>query len=99
VPEIDPFFAYANYGEAALWVVIAVVIAARSWRADAVMRRLGVIAAVVFLAFGVSDVVEASTGAWWRPWWLLAWKAVCIIAFVALLATHVRHKRRGSSVV
>ncbi len=29
--------------------------------------------------FGVSDFVEIWSGAWWRPWWLLAWKVCCLI--------------------
>ncbi len=94
VPQNDTVFVYGNYGEAALWAVIAVVIAVRSRRADAVVRRIGVVAAVAFCAFGVSDVVEASTGAWWRPWSLLVWKAVCVVVFVGLFAGYVRHTRR-----
>ncbi|MBE7458640.1 MAG: hypothetical protein KJ057_17160 [Phycisphaerae bacterium] len=40
---------------------------------------------MTFLAFGASDVVEADTGAWWRPWWLLAWKAACLAVLLTLL--------------
>ena len=47
-------------------------------------------AAVVFIAFGVSDIVETTTGAWWRPWWLLVWKGVCVLA---LLTLFVRWRR------
>jgi len=39
---------------------------------------------VDFLAFGVSDLVEIDTQAWWRPWWLLLWKASCIAGLVWL---------------
>ena len=34
-----------------------------------------------FFAFGISDFVEIHTGAWYRPWWLLAWKATCVAGF------------------
>gem|GEM_PF-3089523 len=45
----------------------------------------GSAAASVFLAlFGVSDFVEVHTGAWWRPWWLLAWKGDCIFALAGI---------------
>jgi hypothetical protein len=36
------------------------------------------IVGTLFVLFGSSDVVEAQTGAWWRPLWLLAWKGVCL---------------------
>lgn len=95
MPQDDSFFVYGNFGEAVLWLVIAGIIAVRSRRADVVVRRLGVIAAAAFVAFGVADVVEAGTGAWWRPWWLLVWKAACVMVFVGLFAGYVRHRRLG----
>jgi hypothetical protein len=39
--------------------------------------------AVLLILFGVSDLIERHTGAWWRPWWLLLWKAVCVIGLLA----------------
>jgi len=54
------------------------------------------VAAVAFGLFGWSDWVEATTGAWWNPWWLLAWKAGCILVFVALLVRYQRSRRKGA---
>ncbi len=48
-----------------------------------------------FIAFGISDFVEIHTGAWWRPWWLLGWKAACLLAFVPPLFQHLRSRDRG----
>jgi len=50
-------------------------------------------AAFVFLAFGLSDLVETQTGAWWKPWWLFVWKALCVHAMLALFFLHRRHTR------
>jgi hypothetical protein len=72
-----------NAIEASLWSLIAVVIAWRSWRAAGRSRIVGATAAVAFAAFAVSDLIEIQTGAWYRPVWLLAWKAACIIVFAA----------------
>ena len=52
------------------------------------------LAGVAFLLFAVSDWIELETGAWWRPWWLLVWKALCVIALAALYAWHVRVRRQ-----
>lgn len=68
-----------NGAEAGLWFVLAlglVIYAVR--RAD----RLAGVAAAVLVPFGVSDLVEAHTGVWWDPWWLLVWKAACVLALV-----------------
>lgn len=83
-----------NIAEAALWGLIALVLAGRAFFLSGKGRRTSVIAAVFFALFGLSDVVEVYTGAWWRPWWLFGWKGLCIGVFVWLLYGHYRRKRR-----
>lgn len=87
------FFRNSNYAEAALWCVLAVVIVAFGGRRQiAVSGR--VVMFVTLVAFGASDVVEARTGAWWDPWWLLAWKGVCVAVLVGAVITFVRARRK-----
>jgi hypothetical protein len=81
---MDPIFVLSNRLEAALWIVIAMVMAVAAVR-RARLRFDCTIGAIAFALFGISDLVEATTGAWWRPWWLLAWKAACVFAFLWLL--------------
>ena len=71
-----------NLIEAALWTVIAAVVAFKAWRERGVLRRIFAVLAVAFFVFGLSDVVESQTGAWWRPWWLFVWKAACVLTFL-----------------
>jgi len=59
-------------------------------------RRMKVIAAATFAALGASDLVEMRTGAWWTPWWLLAWKAACIVVMLGLLIWYIRDRERAS---
>jgi hypothetical protein len=40
--------------------------------------------------FGLSDLVESQTGAWWTPWWLFAWKALCVLGLLACGVALVR---------
>ena len=90
------FFEAANYVEAAVWVGMAGWCAFRGVRAR--IGRMGVLAAALVM-FGLSDVVEVRTGAWYRPWWLLVWKGVCLVTIVAVLVGIRRGgKRRGESV-
>ena len=50
--------------------------------------RYGIVAGLAFLAFGASDLVEMQTGAWFRPWWLLLWKATCVTVLVGTFARY-----------
>lgn len=87
----DPFFAIANYVEAAVWGLIACAFAVAAVRRPAVRARCA-LAAVTFALFGLSDVVEVRTGAWWRPWWLLAWNGACVAVLGVLLIDHLRRR-------
>jgi hypothetical protein len=96
VPASSDFFAIVNYAEAALWaamgvgfVVRAIVSPSAGWASLA--------AAAALFAFAVSDVVEVRTGAWWRPWWLLAWKGACLAVLVGLLRAYVRSRWRSAN--
>ncbi|MBK8094200.1 MAG: hypothetical protein IPK32_20095 [Verrucomicrobiaceae bacterium] len=82
-PENSDFARLFNLGEAALWITIAVVVliglrpphrlALGTWRW---------LLPLAFAVFGVSDVIESRTGAWWHPWWLLVMKAACVLCFL-----------------
>ncbi|MGD8453002.1 MAG: hypothetical protein PVJ57_14380 [Phycisphaerae bacterium] len=85
-------FETANYIEAGLWGVIGVAFLVRALL-RAASRRVALLAAGVFIAFGLSDVVEAHTGAWWKPPWLFVWKAICVVAMVGLLIWYQRSRR------
>jgi hypothetical protein len=88
---VDPTFALANRIEAALWFLIALILLIT--HLFVVARYDALIAAGAFALFGVSDLIEAHTGAWWHPWWLLVWKACCLVVFACLLVRHNRRKR------
>ena len=91
------FFQQANYWEAALWGVIALAFVAASFRKPK-SRPRSLRLAFFFAAFGGSDIVEAQYGQWWDPWWLLAWKAVCVIVFLVELIRYAKaqHRRTGA---
>ncbi len=84
-----------NYGEAVLWFALAVVVFLAGRRQPLAVRRNAWVAAGAFVAFGLSDVIEAQTGAWWRPWWLFVLKAVCVLVLAACLVRHRLLQRSG----
>ncbi len=78
-----------NYAEALLWFSIALVLAVRlrmrwPWRW---------LLPCAFALFGVSDLIEAQTGAWWEPWWLFVLKAACVLVFLLAWRAHRRQGR------
>ena len=70
-----------NLIEAVLWFGFSIGFGVRAWQRKDERRRLFLILSAAFLAFGVSDLIERRTGAWWRPAGLLMFKAGCIAVF------------------
>jgi hypothetical protein len=49
---------------------------------------------ITLILFGISDFVEMTTGAWWQPWWLLVWKALCIgIGIILIVLIYIKKRR------
>ena len=84
-----------NYIEIGIWCAIAAVVAAAALRRTGQARRDALLASIVLVAFGLSDYAEIGTGGeWWRPWWLLVWKAACVLVLLVLLLR--ARRRRGT---
>ena len=71
-----------NLIEASFWLFLGSVVFICSWRQELRLRPTLRILAITLVVFGASDVVEARTGAWWKPWWLFVWKAACILVLL-----------------
>jgi hypothetical protein len=78
-----------NACEAAFWVVVGAVVIVRSRAAPSRVRRVGLIAGLAFFAFAGTDLVELRTGAWYRPWWLLVYNALCITTLAACYGAYL----------
>ena len=74
-----------NYCEAVLWFTISLIVGLRLKKTDVKLKKIAVQTSISFFFFGISDLIEANTGAWWIPWWLLLLKALCILSFVYCL--------------
>ena len=79
-----------NLIEAGVWFLLSLVLLAYTLRAAKRIRPTLWLLVVTLAVFGGSDLVEAHTGAWWKPWWLFVWKAICV---TVLLFGFVRYYR------
>ena len=82
-----------NYFEAGFWFVIAVALFCGAKRSEPRVKRVGMIASLTFGIFGISDLIEAQTGAWWRPWWLFVIKTACVLVFADCLRRYRQIKK------
>jgi hypothetical protein len=96
--EMDQLERVFNQGEAVLWSAFAIGLLLVATRRSGRKRRLLLIAGGAFGAFGFSDYIEAGTGAWWDPPWLLALKGACIAVLLFTLREWRRLPQRGSEV-
>jgi hypothetical protein len=82
-----------NYAEVVIWPIIGALCAGLGWTQHGRARRRYFIASIVLVIFGASDWFEANTeNEWWHPWWLLLWKASCVIALACVLIDAWRHR-------
>ena len=79
-----------NAFEVVWWIGCGIVVGVKSLQADPPHHGRGLLSAVTLVLFGLSDVVELQTGAWWRPWWLAVWKGLCINILIACAIIHFR---------
>jgi len=89
--EFDQIF---NLLEGILWIAIALVFAfARRSRKEPIYRPLLIRCSITFLLFGISDLIEIKTRAWYSPWSLLALKAACVASLVYHFFAYLRMRR------
>jgi hypothetical protein len=85
-----------NAIEGLFWLSLAATFFVVAWR----RRRntgLAIGAGLLFATFGLSDFVEIHTGGWYKPWWLLAWKAFNLIGLATVYGVYRRRASHWST--
>lgn len=54
-----------NLIESGFWMIFGVVVTLGLWRQARRLTSFSLISGMIVILFGVSDLVEARTGAWW----------------------------------
>ena len=91
---LQAIYEYGNYIEAAIWGLFAIGFAISAAKETGKMRLHRLIATLTFFLFGLSDLVEVQTGAWWHPEWLFLWKSFCVMSMVGLLVVELRSRSK-----
>ncbi len=87
------FSSVFNSVEAAWWIFLAALTAMGGHRVRGMTARLQGVFVLGFTAFGISDVIEVYTGAWWRPVSLLMLKAACLVGLAVSIYWLLRNRR------
>lgn len=84
-----------NYIEAIIWFCfsLALLLKAVKLGKNYSYFKNCLLCSVGFFAFGISDLIEVKTGAWWKPAELLILKAACIILFVYCAYFYLKPKK------
>lgn len=90
---LEAVYKDGNYIEAGIWSFFALGFAIRAFKTSGKISHQAVMAAVTFGLFGLSDIVEVHTGAWWHPWWLLVWKVLCVMSMFCLLLVYIQESQ------
>jgi hypothetical protein len=84
-----------NTIESCLWVGISIILFFKSVRDAREVQSTLRLLSVSFCLFGISDYIEARTGAWWTPFWLLLRKGGCIVIFILGFARYHKITKRS----
>jgi hypothetical protein len=80
-----------NGCEAALWFAVAVIFL--RVRINGLTPHLLAWLVLSYALFGISDLIEMRTGAWWRPPALLVFKGACLLALATGLTRLIFNRR------
>jgi hypothetical protein len=79
-----------NVIEAVWWIALGIFAAlTRRWPASC-PRKLRLSLAGCLILFGISDVIEVYTGAWWEPLGLLFFKGACLVGIGCCIIAYYR---------
>ncbi|QDV50889.1 hypothetical protein Enr17x_29340 [Gimesia fumaroli] len=83
-----------NYIEIVLWSLFGFVMLLKSRDSNPNQIHIFYLSSIAFFIFAMSDYIEIQTGAWWKPWWLFAMKASCVITFLFCIFKYFKTKSK-----
>ena len=81
---------YFNVFEGCFWIVMGVGLYIYNHRKRVVVFKHNFGLGFILVMFGISDFIEVTTGAWYRPWWLFVMKAICVVGLFGAIYVYVK---------
>lgn len=83
---MDEFIRFNLY-EGSFWILLGIVCYILNKLTSPKFSKISLVAAIVFILFGISDYVEVKMGGFLYPiaWWLLVWKVACVIGITFII--------------
>lgn len=53
-------------------------------KSNSVQKKYPLLLSLIIFIFGITDLIEIKSGAWWRPIWLLLLKSICLIGIIVV---------------
>lgn len=86
-----------NYLEAGLWFLFSLIFLFKS-RNDQINKTTFIALCITLFFFGISDIIEVQTGAWWKPVGLLLLKAGCVVSMIIFFAKYYIQKHSNTDI-
>ena len=83
---------WLNVIEACIWFAIATWFLFLALRREPSLKPSFLTFSVTLYFFGISDIIETQTGAWYRPFGLFLLKALCVAVIAACVSIFFRHR-------
>ena len=83
---------WLNVFEAAIWIVMATWLLYLALRGRSNLKNAFLVFSVTLYLFGISDIVETQTGAWYKPLGLFMLKSVCVLLIAGCLYVLFRNR-------
>ncbi len=78
-----------NFYESLLWIILAIVLFIIAYK-NKKYQRISIIAGILFLTFGISDLVEINFQI--LPLWLWLWKIINTISLITVFGWYIKTK-------
>ena len=88
----ETFHFWFNVVEAGVWLAISMRFLLYGLKRKTTLKKAFVVFSITLFFFGLSDVIETQTGAWYRPWTLLLLNAVCVLLISGCMIVLFRNR-------
>jgi glycerol-3-phosphate acyltransferase PlsY len=89
---IERFHFWFNVIEAGIWIVLAGWFLFLALKRQSSLKKTFLVFSVTLFFFGISDLIETQTGAWYKPFSLFMMKAVCVLFIAGCLVVLFRNR-------